>query len=87
MVAGDAIVVSIGNNAYEREITVLYNYNKFYFKYFDLVSMDLHSMDKLALHIINLIWFLLQIVYQATETATSDSDANNAHMSPNWHSH
>ena len=41
LVAGDAIVVSIGNNAYEREITVLQYYNKFYFKYFDLVSMDL----------------------------------------------
>ena len=79
LVAGDAIVVSIGNNAYEREITVLQYYNKFYFKYFDLVSMDLLTAwsTSTAYNKYDLV-FVADRVYQANVTGTSDSDANNA---------
>ena len=79
LVGGDAIVVSIGNNAYEREITVLQYYNKFYFKYFDLVSMDLLTAwsTSTAYNKYDLV-FVADRVYQANVTGTSDSDANNA---------
>ena len=79
LVGGDQITVSIGDNAYEREIkSYLYN-SKFYFKYFDLVSYDFITewTNSTAYTKFDLV-FVANRVYQATETATSDSDANNA---------
>ena len=79
LVGGDAITVSIGDNSYEREIAVLQYYNKFYFKYFDLVSMDLLTAwsTSTAYNKYDLV-YVADRVYQATVTGTSDSDANNA---------
>ena len=79
LVGGDAITVSIGDNSYEREISVLQYYNKFYFKYFNLVSMDLLTAwsTSTAYNKYDLV-FVADRVYQAAITGTSDSDANNA---------
>ena len=79
LVGGDQITVSIGDNTYERELkSYLYN-SKFYFKYFDLVSYDFITewTNSTAYNKFDLV-FVANRVYQATETATSDSDANNA---------
>ena len=74
MVGGDQIVVSIGNNAYEREITVLQYYNKFHFEYFDLVSMDLLTAwsTSTAYNKHDLV-YVADRVYQANVTGTSNA--------------
>ena len=79
LVGGDAITISIGDNSYEREIAVLQYYNKFYFKYFDLVSMDLLTAwsTSTAYSKYDLV-YVADRVYRAAVTGTSNSNANNA---------
>ena len=79
LVAGDAIVVSFGNNAFEREIKVKEYYNKFYFEYFNLVSMDLLTAwtNSTSYNKYDLV-YVADRVYQAAETATSNSNSGNA---------
>ena len=79
LVAGDAIVVSFGNNAFEREIKVKEYYNKFYFEYFNLVSMDLLTpwTNSTSYNKYDLV-YVADRVYQAAETATSNSNSGNA---------
>ena len=79
LVAGDAIVVSFGNNAFEREIKVKEYYNKFYFEYFNLVSMDLLTpwTNSTSYNKYDLV-YVADRVYQAAESATSNSNSGNA---------
>ena len=79
LVGGDQITIAIDDNTYQRDIKVKQYYSKFYFDYFNLVSMDLLKewVSSTSYNKFDLV-YVADRVYQAAETATSDSSSANA---------